>query len=223
MNAIINATKINKLPLKRTGNNMKLVASRTSPYARKIFVVMAEKRIDVEFVEENVWAADTKVTLYNPLTKVPVLLLDDGISLYDSRVIAEFLDGVTPVSRLIPEGGRERALVKRWEALGDGIADAGIMIRLERQRPHAQQGQDWIIRQIAKVESGIAAAARELGDRDYCHGLSVSLGDISLACALLWLEFRLPEFAWRQNHPNLKAWIERLELRPSFAETKPPV
>ena len=222
MNAIINATKINKSPLKRTGNNMKLVASRTSPYARKIFVVMAEKRIDVEFVEENVWAADTKVTLYNPLTKVPVLLLDDGISLYDSRVIAEFLDGVTPVSRLIPEGGRERALVKRWEALGDGIADAGIMIRLERQRPHAQQGQDWIIRQIAKVESGIAAAARELGDRDYCHGLSVSLGDISLACALLWLEFRLPEFAWRQNHPNLKAWIERLESRPSFAETKPP-
>ena len=201
---------------------MKLVASRTSPYARKIFVVMAEKRIDVEFVEENVWAADTKVTLYNPLTKVPVLLLDDGISLYDSRVIAEFLDGVTPVSRLIPEGGRERALVKRWEALGDGIADAGILIRLERQRPQAQQGPDWIARQVAKVESGIAAAARELGGLDYCHGLSVSLADISLACALLWLEFRLPEFTWRKDYPNLKTWIERLEARPSFAETKPP-
>ena len=201
---------------------MKLVASRTSPYARKIFVVMAEKRIDVEFVEENVWAADTKVTLYNPLTKVPVLLLDDGISLYDSRVIAEFLDGVTPVSRLIPETGRERALVKRWEALGDGIADAGILIRLERQRPEAQQGRDWIARQVAKVESGVAAAARELGDRDYCHGLSVSLADISLACALLWLEFRLPEFTWRKDYPNLKAWIERLEARSSFAETKPP-
>ena len=201
---------------------MKLVASRTSPYARKIFVVMAEKRIDVEFVEENVWAADTKVTLYNPLTKVPVLLLDDGISLYDSRVIAEFLDGVTPVSRLIPESGRERALVKRWEALGDGIADAGILIRLERQRPEAQQGRDWIARQVAKVESGVAAAARELGDRDYCHGLSVSLADISLACALLWLEFRLPEFTWRKDYPNLKAWIERLEARSSFAETKPP-
>ena len=200
---------------------MKLVASRTSPYARKIFVVMAEKRIDVEFVEENVWAADTKVTLYNPLTKVPVLLLDDGISLYDSRVIAEFLDGVTPVSRLIPEGGRERALVKRWEALGDGIADAGILVRLERQRPEAQQGRDWIARQVAKVESGIAAAARELGERDYCHGLAVSLADISLACALLWLEFRLPEFTWRKDNPNLKAWIERLEVRPSFVETKP--
>ncbi len=201
---------------------MKLVASRTSPYARKIFVVMAEKRIDVEFVEENVWSPDTGVTAHNPLTKIPVLLLDDGIALYDSRVIAEFLDGVTPVSRLIPEGGRERALVKRWEALGDGIADAGILIRLERQRPQAQQGTDWIARQTAKVQNGIAAAARELGDRDYCHGLSVSLGDISLACALLWLEFRLPEFTWRHDHPNLKAWIERLEVRPSFAETKPP-
>jgi glutathione S-transferase len=201
---------------------MKLLASRTSPYARKIFVVMAEKRIDFEFLEENVWAPDTKVTLYNPLTQVPVLLLDDGLSLYDSRVIAEFLDGVTPVSRLIPEGGRERALVKRWEALGDGIADAGILVRLERQRPKAQQGHDWITRQVAKVESGIAAAARELGERDYCHGLSVSLADISLACALLWLEFRLPEFTWRQDYPNLKAWIERLEVRPSFADSKPP-
>ena len=138
------------------------------------------------------------------------------------RVIAEFLDGVTPVSRLIPEGGRERALVKRWEALGDGIADAGILVRLERQRPEAQQGRDWIARQVAKVESGIAAAARELGERDYCHGLAVSLADISLACALLWLEFRLPEFAWRKDNPNLKAWIERLEVRPSFVETKPP-
>src|SRR5258708_1125533 len=163
---------------------MKLVASRTSPYARKIFVVMAEKRIDVEFVEENVWAADTKVGLYNPLTKVPVLLLDDGISLYDSRVIAEFLDGVTPVSRLIPEGGRERALVKRWEALGDGIADAGIAVFLERKRTVAAQSKDWIARQIGKVNVAVAAAARELGERDFCHGVSLSLGDIALACAL---------------------------------------
>jgi glutathione S-transferase len=113
-------------------------------------------------------------------------------------------------------------LVKRWEALGDGIADAGILIRLERQRPEMQQGKDWILRQTAKVQSAIAAASRELGERDYCHGLSVSLGDIALACALLWLEFRLPEFTWRTDHPNLRTWIERLEARPSFSETKPP-
>jgi glutathione S-transferase len=202
---------------------MKLVASRTSPYARKVRVVLAEKRIDFDFVEENAWSADTKVTLYNPLTKVPVLVLDDGTALYDSRVIAEYLDGVTPVSRLIPEIGRERALVKRWEALGDGIADAGIATFLERKRPVEQQGKDWMTRQIGKVESGIAAAARDLGDRDFCHGLSLTLGDISLACALLWLEFRMPEITWRETYPNLKAWIEKLEARPSFAETQPPM
>lgn len=202
---------------------MKLFGSRTSPYVRKVRIVMIEKRIDCDFVEDNVWSADTHVTLHNPLTKVPVLVLDDGTALYDSRVIVEYLDGVTPVSRLIPDDGRERALVKRWEALGDGIADAGLAIFLERKREAATQGKDWIVRQRSKTDSGIAAAARELGEREYCHGLSLTLGDISLACSLLWLELRLPEIQWRANHPYLKKWIERLEVTPSFADTKPVV
>ena len=201
---------------------MKLYGSRTSPYVRKVRIVMIEKRIECDFVEENVWAADTAVTEHNPLTKIPVLVLDDGMPLYDSRVVAEYLDGVTPVSRLIPDGGRERALVKRWEALGDGIADAGIALFLERKRDQALQSNDWMARQRGKVDSGIAAAARELGDREYSHGLSLTLGDISLACALLWMELRLPEVAWRANHPNLKKWVERLEVMPSFADTRPP-
>ena len=201
---------------------MKLYGSRTSPYVRKVRIVMIEKRIECDFVEENVWSADTSVTLHNPLTKIPVLVLDDGMALYDSRVVAEYLDGVTPVSRLIPDGGRERAMVKRWEALGDGIADAGIAIFLERKRELGVQNKDWIARQLGKVNSAIAAAARELGDRDYCHGLSLTLGDISLACALLWMEFRMPEIQWRTNHPNLKKWVERLEVMPSFVDTKPP-
>ncbi len=200
---------------------MKLYGSRTSPYVRKVRIVMIEKRIECDFLEENVWSADTTVTLHNPLTKVPVLVLDDGITLYDSRVIVEYLDGVTPVSRLIPDSGRERALVKRWEALGDGIGDAGLAIFLERKRDAGGQSKDWIARQIGKVNSGIAAAARELADREYCHGLSLTLGDISLACALLWLEFRLPEIQWRANYPNLKKWVEGLEAMPSFVETKP--
>lgn len=201
---------------------MKLIASLTSPYARKIRVVLMEKRIEVDLVEENVWAADTKVGLHNPLTKVPVLVLDDGTSLYDSRVIAEFLDGITPVSRLIPEGGRDRAMVKRLEALGDGITDAGIAIFLERKRDPALQGGDWITRQMGKVESGIAAVARELGDRKFCQGETMTLGDISVTCGLLWLEFRMPEIKWRETYPNLKSWVERLEARTSFMETKPP-
>ncbi len=201
---------------------MKLYGSGTSPYVRKVRIVMIEKRIECEFVEENVWSAGTLVTLHNPLTKIPVLVLDDGMALYDSRVVAEYLDGITPVSRLIPDGGRERALVKRWEALGDGIADAGIALFLERKREPSLQSKDWMTRQLGKMDSGIAAAARELGEREYCHGLSLTLGDISLACALLWMEFRLPEVAWRANHPNLKKWVERLESMPSFADTKPP-
>ena len=200
---------------------MKLYGSRTSPYVRKVSIVMIEKRIECEFVEDNVWGADTKVTLYNPLTKVPVLVLDDGMALYDSRVIVEYLDGVTPVSRLIPDGGRERALVKRWEALGDGITDAGITVFLERKREQGAQSKDWITRQLGKVDFAIAAAAREMGDREYCYGLSLTLADISLACGLLWLEFRMPEIQWRVNHPNLKKWIERLEAIESFADTKP--
>lgn len=200
---------------------MKLIGSFPSPYTRKVRIVMAEKRIDAEFVEDNVWSADTHVTGYNPLTKVPVLIMDDDITLYDSRVIAEFLDGVTPVSKLIPEGGRDRALVKRWEALGDGIADAGIAVFLERKRAAAAQSKDWIARQSGKVNVAAAAAARELGERDFCHGVSLSLGDIALACALLWLEFRLPEFTWRADYPNLKSWVEKLEARPSFVDTRP--
>ena len=202
---------------------MKLHGSKTSPYVRKVRIVMIEKRIDADFVEDNVWSADTRVTQHNPLTKVPVLVLDDGTALYDSRVIVEYLDGITPVSRLIPDGGRERALVKRWEALGDGIGDAGIAMFLERKRGQDAQDKGWIARQRGKVDVGIAAAARELGDREYCHGLSLSLGDISLGCALLWLEFRLPEIEWRANHPALKKWIARLETMPSFIETKPQV
>ncbi len=201
---------------------MNLYGSRTSPYVRKVRIVMIEKRIECDFIEENVWNADTAVTLHNPLTKIPVLVLDDGMQLYDSRVIAEYLDGVTPVSRLIPDSGRERALVKRWEALGDGIADAGIALFLERKRESALQSKDWMARQLGKVESGIAAAARELGEREYCHGLSLTLGDISLACALLWMEFRLPEVSWRAAHPNLKKWLANLEAMPSFVDTKPP-
>jgi glutathione S-transferase len=201
---------------------MKLISSLTTPYGRKVRIVIAEKHLDVEWQEENVWAADTKVGLYNPLTKIPVLVLDDGTTLYDSRVIVEYLDGIVPVSRLIPESGRERAMVKRWEALGDGIADAGIAVFLERKRPAELQSNDWITRQLGKIESGIAGAAREMGDRKFCHGETYTLGDISLACSLLWVEFRLPEVTWRQTYPNLRAWIERIEARQEFIDTKPP-
>lgn len=201
---------------------MKLIASHTSPYARKVLISMAEKRIECDFVEDNVWAADSSVPPHNPLGKVPVLVLDDGLAVFDSRVIVEYLDGISPVSRLIPENSRDRVLVKRWEALADGIIDAGLTAFLEKKRPDAQQSKDWIARQFGKVDAGIAVAASELGDREYFNGTALSLADIAMGCALLWVEFRLPHIKWRAANPNLKAWIESLESRAAFIDTAPP-
>jgi glutathione S-transferase len=200
---------------------MKLLASKTSPYARKVRILLAEKQIAFELVEESAWNADSTVPRHNPLNKVPVLVLDDGTCLYDSSVIAEYLDPLgAPV--FIPPAGLDRAKVRRDEALGNGITDAGLAIFLERKRAANLQDPAWMARQTSKVEAGIAALERELGGKAYLHGDAMTLGDIACACALLWLEFRMPEFAWRRNHAALGRWIERLEARPSFAETRPP-
>ncbi len=200
---------------------MKLLASKTSPYARKVRILLAEKQIPFELVEESAWNADSTVPRHNPLNKVPVLVLDDGTCLYDSSVIAEYLDPLgAPV--FIPPAGLDRAKVRRDEALGNGITDAGLAIFLERKRAASLQDPAWMARQKSKVDAGIAALERELGGKAYLRGDAMTLGDVACACALLWLEFRMPEFAWRRSHAALGRWIERLEARPSFAETRPP-
>ena len=199
---------------------MKLLASKTSPYARKVRVLLAEKQLAFEFVEESAWNAGTTVPRYNPLNKVPVLVTEDGTCLFDSSVIAEYLDPLGAPS-FIPPAGIERALVRRDEALGNGIADAGIAIFLEKKREASRQDPAWIARQRDKVEAGIEALARELGGKAYLRGDTITLGDVACACALLWLEFRLPEIAWRPRHAELERWIARLEARPSFAKTRP--
>ena len=199
---------------------MKLVASKTSPYARKVRVILAEKKLPFEFHAENVWDAATRIADFNPLGKVPALVTDESETLFDSPVIAEYLDGLGG-ARFIPAAGVERARVKRQEALGDGIADAGITVFLERKREAARQDGAWIDRQVGKINSGIAAIARELGDRQFLGGDAPSLGDIACGCALFWAEFRMPEIGWRAKHSNLDAWAKRLEARPSFASTRP--
>jgi glutathione S-transferase len=199
---------------------MKLIASKTSPYARKVRVLLAEKNLPFEFVADNVWDAATRVPQFNPLGKVPVLVTDAQEALYDSPVIAEYLDTLGSPA-FIPASGIERIRVRRDEALGDGVTDAGITIFLERKRDAPRQDAAWIARQKGKVEAGIAVIARELGEKPFLRGSNPTLGDIACACGLLWLEFRLPEFAWRAQHANLKAWAERLESRPSFSATGP--
>jgi glutathione S-transferase len=200
---------------------MKLIGSRTSPFVRKVRVLLAEKQLPHEFVEDSAWSADTKVPNYNPLNKVPALQLDDGESIYDSAVVAEYLDGISG-GQYLPKPPAERARVKRDEALGDGIADAGITVFLERKRDPARQDAAWISRQMGKVDAGIAAVSKTLGSKTYLGGSQMNLGDIACACGLFWAEFRMPELRWRDQYPNLRAWAERMESRPSFAATRPP-
>lgn len=201
---------------------MKLIGSTTSPYVRKVRVVMAEKKLDYAFLLENVWAEDTTIQESNPLGKVPCLLMEDGGAMFDSRVIVEYLDTLTPVGRLIPSLGRERAEVKCWEALADGILDAAILVRLEKTlRPQEQQSEDWINRQMNKVNAGLKAISLGLGDMPFCSGSRLTLADISVACLLGWLSFRFPEISWRDDYPNLAKLFDKLSERQSFKDTVP--
>jgi glutathione S-transferase len=200
---------------------MKLIGSLTSPYARKTRVVLAEKKIDYEFVVDSPWTSETQVARYNPLGKIPVLVMEDGSTLFDSRVIVEYLDSVTPNNRLIPQPGRARIEVKRWEALADGVMDAAAAAFLEAKRPEAERSAAWIARQRDKVVLGLKEMARELADRPWCQGNAMTLADVACGCALGYLVFRFPDIDWRAEHPNLARLYDKLMQRPSFAETVP--
>ena len=201
---------------------MKLITSPTSPYGRKVRVVLAEKRIDYELVTDLPWNPDSRVADVNPLGKVPALLLEDGAALYDSRVIVEYLDTVTPVSRLIPENPRQRTQVKRWEALADGLSDAAAAIVVEKKRPEHLQSQEWMNRQRHKIDRALEAAARDLGEKSWCAGDFYTLADIAVGCALGFLELRFPDIDVRGRYPNLGRLSAKLAERPSFKDTLPP-
>lgn len=200
---------------------MKLVGSYTSPYVRKTRVVLAEKKIDCEFVIDSPWTDSSGVPDLNPLGKIPVLVLDDDTRLFDSRVIVEYLDGVAPNNKLLPAPARERALVKRWEALADGLIDAAVAILLEGRRADGERSEGWIARQQLKIERALAALAADLGDDAWCHGTAISLADIAVGCALGYLDFRQPALDWRGTHANLARLQDKLLQRASFSDTVP--
>jgi glutathione S-transferase len=201
---------------------MKLLASLTSPYARKVRIALAEKKIEFVLVVISPVAEEEAVAAVNPLAKIPALIVEEGLHVYDSRVIVEYLDSVSPVSRLIPEPSRQRIAVKRWEALADGICDAAATVVQERKRPPQQQDPAGVERQLRKVQRGVDELARELGDKPWCSGEAYSLADIATGCALGYLDLRLPEIDWRDAHPNLARLAEKLGKRASFADTVPP-
>ncbi len=204
---------------------MKLIGTATSPFVRKVRIVLAEKKLDCPYVEDDVMAPDSLAAQHNPLGKVPCLLLDGGEAVFDSRVIVEYLDALSPVGRLIPAAGRERMEVKQWEALADGLLDAAVLARQESHWPgraESERSPAWIARQLGKVEAALVLMERQLGERPWCHGIHLSLADVALGCALGYLDFRFPQLAWRERHPRLLRLHDKLMTRPSFADTRPP-
>ena len=201
---------------------MKLIGSSTSPYVRKVRVVMAEKKLDYEFLIEDVWASKTTILSSNPLGKVPCLIMEGGDAIFDSRVIVEYLDTLSPVGKLIAQPGRERAEIKTWEAVADGLLDACILARLEKNwagRTDSQRSSEWIDRQMDKVDACLNSISKALAERPFLVGNHLSLADIAVGCALAYLDFRFPDISWRTRYENLGPYLEKLLLRPSFIDT----
>jgi glutathione S-transferase len=203
---------------------MKLLGAVTSPYVRKVRIVMAEKKLDYQFVLEDVWTQDT-IVASNPLGKVPCLIMEGGEAVFDSRVIVEYVDNLSPVGKLIPNNGRERAEVRTWEALADGVMDAAILARLEQTwagRKDSERSPAWIDRQMGKVDAALAAMTKGLGDKPFCAGIHLTLADIAVGCALGYLDFRFPQIDWRRRHLALARLSDKLAQRQSFIDTAPP-
>ncbi len=203
---------------------MKLIGSLTSPYVRKVRIVMAEKKLDFQFVLEDVWGTDA-VLKSNPLGKVPCLVMEGGEAVFDSRVIVEYLDTLSPVGKLIPPSGRERTEIRTWEALADGLLDASILARLEATwggRTEAQRSQAWIDRQMSRVHATLQAMSQGLGEKPFCAGNLFTLADVAVGCALGYLDFRFAQIDWRSEYPNLHKLHDKLATRPSFIDSAPP-
>jgi glutathione S-transferase len=204
---------------------MKLIGSVTSPYVCKVRIVMAEKKLDYTFVQEDISQPNSTISQFNPLGKIPCLVMEDGDTLFDSRVIVEYLDTLSPVGRLIPATGRERAQVRTWEALADGVVDALILARLEAtwpQRTPEQRCQAWVDRQMKKVVAGLMAMNTRLETALFCAGNAHwTLADIALGCCLDFLVLRFPDHEWRTSHPHLVRWHSKWLERPSVQQTAP--
>jgi len=208
---------------KIVSKTLRLIGSLSSPYVRKVRIVMAEKRIECQLELEDVWSAGTTIGNSNPLGKVPCLIMEDGGAVFDSRVIVEYLDTISPVSRLIPSEGRQRVEVRTWEALADGVLDAAIAARLEANwAPRGEaRSQAWIDRNMSRVTASLKAMSRGLGEKPWCTGLHMSLADIAVGCALFYLDFRFSHIDWRGDHTNLARLADKLAARKSFVDTVP--
>jgi glutathione S-transferase len=195
---------------------VKLIGSNTSPYVRKARLVLLEKNIPHTYVVDPPSDPNSQVSRFNPLGRIPALILDDGTCVFDSPVIAEYADTLNDTPILIPRhDALARMRVRRGEALADGIMDSAIVVRNERMRPVEKQEQGNIDMHNLAVTRALAHVADQLGQREWCEGNSITLADLALVAALVYLDLRQPERDWRSAHPNLSAWFDRLSTRAS--------
>jgi glutathione S-transferase len=197
---------------------MKVLGHDGSPFVRKVRIVLEEKRIPYEYVYARSADKDSVIHDHNPLSKIPVLVTDEGKALYDSPVIVEYLDTLVSEPRLIPASFEARIEVKRWEALGDGITDATVLTSHDYDKVQTPQ---WHARQRQKIERGLAAMAKDLGEREFCFGASFTLADVAAGYALGYLDQVLKDYEWRPAQPALARLAERLAKRDSFRKTLP--
>jgi glutathione S-transferase len=200
---------------------MKLISATPSPYARKVRIALAEKGLPFELVTEVPWNEDTRTPLHNPLEKLPILLLDDGTSVYESHYILEYLEVKHPEHPLLPDDPDGVLEAKRLQVLGDGICDAFVLLFFERMRPAEHRSAPWMARQRRKVEGGVREIARSIGSRAWAVGDRFGLGDIAAGTAMAYLDVRFPDFEWRSTFPDLALYVDRLGERPSFRSTVP--
>ena len=200
---------------------MKLRYSATSPYVRKVMMVIHERGLSdrVELEKTDAWSPETDLPSNNPLGKVPALVTGDGPALFDSPVIAEYLDTLAgPDASLFPPAGPNRWAALRFQALADGICDAAILRRLEGNRPEQLRSTDWMERQraaVARSVDALEAGAAQLGER-------FTIGSVAVLAALGYLDFRFGHEDWRTGHPALSAWFDAESKRDSFVKTAPP-
>jgi glutathione S-transferase len=196
---------------------MKLLGTNTSPYVRKVRLVLLEKNIPHSYLVDAPNDPGSQVARFNPLGRIPALILDDETCVYDSPVIAEYVDTLNDHPVLIPRHDvLARMRVKRWEALADGIMDSAIVVRNERLRPAEKQEAGNITQHSTAISRALVHAAAQLGKQEWCEGVAITLADLALASALVYLDLRLPELGWRDRHGDLAAWFARMSARPSL-------
>jgi glutathione S-transferase len=200
---------------------LKLISATPSPYARKVRIALAEKGIPFELITEVPWNSTTATPKYNPLEKLPVLLLEDGGSVYESRFILEWIEAKLPGPSMLPEDLDDMLFARRVEVVCDGVCDALVVLFWERHRPEEQQSTEWKARQMRKVDGGMRALAEWAGTREFVVGERFGLADIATGTVCRYLDVRFPDYPWRERHPDLSAYSDRMERRPSFMSSVP--